>query len=940
MPKLLWITMNSLLDTSSGASMSIRELLKNLASVGWDIKTLTATCFDVPTGQSMLDEYHDISQIEDHSYFKVTDSNIEHKIFKTPTSDRAKITTGTEALFWRLTQVELESFEPDVVFSYGARPLDLLTQYEARYRGILTGTYLVNGTYASNRWCLDSNFIFTDTQATANHYKKKLLLSPICIGKFINKKSVISETNSRESILMVNPAVEKGGFILAQIVDWFSKYRPDIPFDVVEGRSGWDEIDTAYRSHISKEKPFDNVNAMPHQKNIKTAFKRARITLVPSLWYESGARIIAESLLNKVPCVVTDIGGNSEMVGNAGTVIALPDEYHIPPYTKLLNVNAVEKICQEILRYFSEPYYQEKIKICEVEAKRFNAEANAKILSGILTDALSKSQIVSWKERYKNRHLSSAPPIVVPHHEQNLINDEMGAPENIIRKSSEKAIYSDAEGRVVKKFSPTLAKNYFREKEMLTELRNLAFIPKLVEADDKDMRLVMEHGGISFNSENFPPDWESQIKAILIGLRSAGVCHNDLKPEEILVGSDGKLRIVDFEFSSRLGDDVSNVNGKARIFDDRDIQTRLSICVNGFPSGSEVHCFILWDTNDDEAVRKQIASNFNIIYQITYTKSAIRALGGRDIILDGIYFDGKHSYGEKGLKAFTLFVVIDDQPIYAKVFDKNYGGGLLVNKNTHALKQSIRNGRQGYLHASNNLLESFDALNSLTMYKDKIPSSVFNDWRPQFDSLVALFTRLDDANINYCVLRNHEMLPDQFKIDEHGDIDILVENYSMAKSILGGLPFKHRLPRTDPRWGPPVENGGYKVANKVSVAGLEVEFDIRFVGDGYYDAEWQANMLKNRKQEKCFYRLNEKDYFYSLLYHALIHKVHISDTYWKQFVNLGSQIGIELNILEKLDEAALWSLLREFLDENAYKIVRPIEKNIPFNVRNLQLSDK
>jgi len=54
-PRILWANAYCLMDTSSGASMSVREILKQLAVRGFDVCILGATNFDSESGSKVLD---------------------------------------------------------------------------------------------------------------------------------------------------------------------------------------------------------------------------------------------------------------------------------------------------------------------------------------------------------------------------------------------------------------------------------------------------------------------------------------------------------------------------------------------------------------------------------------------------------------------------------------------------------------------------------------------------------------------------------------------------------------------------------------------------------------------------------------------------------------------------------------------------------------------
>ena len=129
---------------------------------------------------------------------------------------------------------------------------------------------------------------------------------------------------------------------------------------------------------------------------------------------------------------------------------------------------------------------------------------------------------------------------------------------------------------------------------------------------------------------------------------------------------------------------------------------------------------------------------------------------------------------------------------------------------------------------------------------------------------------------------------------------------------------------------------GWKVANHVLVGGREIEFDIRYLGDGYYPVKWQEAMLRNPCKHIEIKVLNAENYFYSLLYHALLHKKTISKTYVEKFKTLASELlNLNLTNEQAIDVKFLWSLLEIFLNERKYKPTVPFERNILFDFNNL-----
>ena len=81
------------------------------------------------------------------------------------------------------------------------------------------------------------------------------------------------------------------------------------------------------------------------------------------------------------------------------------------------------------------------------------------------------------------------------------------------------------------------------------------------------------------------------------------------------------------------------------------------------------------------------------------------------------------------------------------------------------------------------------------------------------------------------------------------DYDILVSDYFACKRALGGFAYKSSSSKLFRNVGDPVDNGGTKVAHHVNVAGRNIPFDIRYVGDGYFPRNWQRRMLRDQSLE-------------------------------------------------------------------------------------------
>lgn len=143
-----------------------------------------------------------------------------------------------------------------------------------------------------------------------------------------------------------------------------------------------------------------------------------------------------------------------------------------------------------------------------------------------------------------------------------------------------------------------------------------------------------------------------------------------------------------------------------------------------------------------------------------------------------------------------------------------------------------------------------------------------------------------NQNVNYVILRNYEFLGREKLDKRHADLDILCDNKEELVSLTGAKP-------VDPT------NNSVRYAVKIN--NRKIPMDIRELGDGYYDRHWQSAMLRKRRLFlESFYVMDEENYFYSLTYHALIQKAHVSSDYQKTLVTFAEKFDIHVHNVSEL----------------------------------------
>ena len=167
---------------------------------------------------------------------------------------------------------------------------------------------------------------------------------------------------------------------------------------------------------------------------------------------------------------------------------------------------------------------------------------------------------------------------------------------------------------------------------------------------------------------------------------------------------------------------------------------------------------------------------------------------------------------------------------------------------------------------------------------------------------------------SYLVLRNwNELFTGNIYEYSHNDIDILCENRDEFVKITHAIRIHQESNRDN---------------YVVSLETFKIRLDIRWVGDGYYPLEWQKNMLKRRVYLNGIYVMSEDDYKYSLLYHAFLQKMSVSEDYKNKIKMLFSE-----EVIDDVFNVHYTRLLKEYLQANNYHFELPLDPGVFVNWR-------
>ena len=343
----------------------------------------------------------------------------------------------------------------------------------------------------------------------------------------------------------------------------------------------------------------------------------------------------------------------------------------------------------------------------------------------------------------------------------------------------------------------------------------------------------------------------------------------------------------------------------------------------------EIHLFILWSKANYErkVILSDIANKFTIldVYNISWSKNKFSEN------LSRFYGQNLPNNSKKeqhcGNKTFTCVIVRDENPVYeARETSK---GIRVVNVSLFDSKKLYRSWTGGghKIHATDDIDETrIQLMLLLGKQYDKylVSKEIFvaekeynqdligaNGW----GSLEHVFDILNKT-INYVVLRNFETIHDEMD-SLHPDVDLLTDNQDNAISILNA---KKTIQKK------------YRVQYMVLIDNKEINFDLRFNGDNYYDINWQKDILLTRIKEKFYYRPTSVNYFYSLLYHALLHKVKFGVDYQNRLLELNDKYSI-VSISKYFSVLDIFNKLEEFISINKYNITYPNDFSVFWNYK-------
>ncbi|PQO28504.1 glycosyltransferase [Bremerella cremea] len=339
-PKRILVALyHSYIDTSSGAAISLRDLMEGLARHGWEVRVFSGPRLDFEepkTNEELL-----IEQGIHFKTYKASDQGVDIRLslFRSngvdcgvwvPSDPQASPSKAVGTAWLNAYREVLESWRPDLVITYGGfwmtGPLTQLAR-NARARTVF---YLCNYAYKDAKFFQDFDVTITLSNFHAQWYRENVGIESVPIYPLMpRERYVCAPDPERRFVTFVNPQPHKGVFVFAKIAEVLGKRRPDIPLLVVEGRASVDWL-----ARTGADLSQANLHRMQNTPDPREYLRVTHSMLMPSVWQESFGRVAAEAMMNGIPVIGSDRGSLPEVIGDGGVLLEIPER--IRPETQLL----------------------------------------------------------------------------------------------------------------------------------------------------------------------------------------------------------------------------------------------------------------------------------------------------------------------------------------------------------------------------------------------------------------------------------------------------------------------------------------------------------------------------------------------------------------------------------------------------------------------------
>ncbi len=210
------------------------------------------------------------------------------------------------------------SFRPDIAIVKSS--MDPVMETALSSEGVPVLCYLRDLDFDQDSWQMPDggNIRFvSNTTFASMRFEDRFGIRPPVIHSLIDADQY-RVSSSREVVTFINPHPWKGLDVALDL----ARQRPDIPFEFVES---WPLGDRERNKLSQSIASLPNVTFTRWMPDIRVAYAKTRVLIVPSQLVEAQARCVAEVHASGIPVIASEIGGLPEAVGTGGTLVPPTD---------------------------------------------------------------------------------------------------------------------------------------------------------------------------------------------------------------------------------------------------------------------------------------------------------------------------------------------------------------------------------------------------------------------------------------------------------------------------------------------------------------------------------------------------------------------------------------------------------------------------------------
>lgn len=331
MPTVFFLSECCLLDPRSGAAHSARAMLRALAQAGFDCHALTLNLCDGEEECPLQDVDPSLDPAHSAGRWVVVEADgLRHRIHVSHSTRHRSARPWSLRTFYEGAADELARHAPDLLLTYGSEQLRPLWA-QAKRQGAVTVFYLANPGYARQPgWGLPGiDKVVVPSRALAEFYGERLPAPPLVLGDLVdapidgrlNLETARIGARRNRFVTIVNPDPLKGGLFFLNLAARAVQAAPGLRFRAVESR--WGRVQWERKG--ADVSALSNLDWLPNTRDMARVYDEAALLLVPSLWFEASARVVAEALLAGVPVLAMRTGGIPEQLGGGGFMFDLPE---------------------------------------------------------------------------------------------------------------------------------------------------------------------------------------------------------------------------------------------------------------------------------------------------------------------------------------------------------------------------------------------------------------------------------------------------------------------------------------------------------------------------------------------------------------------------------------------------------------------------------------